>query len=391
MEKPINATRIASIDLLKGLVMVLMALDHTRDYFHGANMLFDPGDPNHSTLPIFFTRWITHFCAPAFSLLAGLSAYMISRRKTIPELSAFLIKRGIWLVIIEATVVNFGWYFDIYFNSFGFHVIWALGMSMIVLGILVHLPRNFILIFSLILIFGHNLLDSIHFKGNVFWGMLHDGVAVKISEKGFFIVGYPIIPWVAVMSLGYWFGKFYDKSYDRVKRKKWFNIIGLSALVLFFMLRYSNIYGDPTPWVDKPEVSKDLISFFNPLKYPPSLLYLLMTLGVTFLFLANSEKWKGKIVDFFSTFGRVPFFYYILHIYLIHLGAMLAAVLTGYSWHTMASHLWLYENPALKGYGFPLWVVYAVWIVVILLLYPVCRKFDQYKMNHKEKWWLSYL
>ena len=391
MEKPISQTRIASIDLLKGLVMVIMALDHTRDYFHGAAFFFDPTDPNQSTLPIFFTRWITHFCAPTFSFLAGLSAYMISKRKTTAELSGFLIKRGIWLVFIEMIVVNFGWYFDATFTSPGLFVIWALGISMIILGLLVLLPRKLILIFSLLLIFGHNLLDGIHFKGSVLWAMLHDGGGFKISENGVFFIAYPVIPWIAVMSLGYCFGTFYDKSYDSIRRKKTFNIMGITALVCFFILRYGNIYGNPTPWIDNHELSKNLISFFNPMKYPPSLLYLLMTLGCSIIFLANTEKWKGKLVEFFSTFGRVPFFYYILHIYLIHLIAMLFAQLTGFGWQSMVSYHWVTENPDLKGYGFPIWVVYSVWISVILLLYPLCKKFDRYKMNHKEKWWLSYL
>ncbi|MEJ7767408.1 MAG: heparan-alpha-glucosaminide N-acetyltransferase domain-containing protein [Chitinophagaceae bacterium] len=383
--------RIESIDLLKGLVMVIMALDHVRDYFHYSAFLFDPADPTQSTLPIFFTRWITHFCAPAFSFLAGLSAFMLGKRKSKTELSGFLFKRGLWLIFIEMTVVNFAWYFDIYFRSPGLLVIWSLGVSMIVLAALVHLPGKLILLFSLLLIFGHNLLDNIHYDDNLLWAILHEFSFFKITEGVEFAVLYPIIPWIAVMALGYFFGSFYDNSFDSVKRKKAFNYIGISALILFITIRFINNYGDPIPWKDNNTTTKDLISFLNPSKYPPSLLFLLMTLGATFLFLANTEKLNGKIVNFFSTFGRVPFFYYILHIYLIHLVALLFAELSGFGWQIMLLPDWVTEMPTLKGYGFPLWVVYVVWVALIILLYPFVKKFDRYKQAHKEKWWLSYL
>ncbi|WP_395050377.1 DUF1624 domain-containing protein [Flavobacterium sp.] len=387
----ITKNRIESIDLLKGLVMVIMALDHTRDYFHYSAYFFDPTDPTQSTLPIFFTRFITHFCAPAFSFLAGLSAFMVGRRKSKTELSSFLVKRGLWLVFIEMTIVNFSWYFDVQFRSPGLLVIWSLGISMIALAGLIHLPQKFILLFSCLLIFGHNLLDTVHYDGNVLWAILHEFSFFKLSGDANFLVGYPIIPWIAVMSLGFYFGSFYDKSYDSVKRKKLFNLLGISAIILFVIIRFINRYGDPIPWKYYGPLTKDLISFLNPSKYPPSLLYLLMTLGGTFLFLANAEKLKGKLVDFFSTFGRVPFFYYIIHIYVIHLVAMLFAELSGFGWEIMILPAWVSEVPGLKGYGFSLWVVYAVWIGIILFLYPFCKKFDIYKQSHKEKWWLSYL
>lgn len=368
-----------------------MALDHTRDYLHYPAYLFDPTDPNHSTLPIFLTRFVTHFCAPAFCFLAGISAFMVGKRKTLNELSAFLVKRGIWLIFIELTIVNFGWYFDASFNNPGLLVIWSLGISMIVLAALVHLPKSIILLFSCIVIFGHNLLDSIHFQGSIFWAILHEVQIFDLPDGRHLDVFYPVIPWIAVMSLGYYFGTFYDSSFDNLKRKKWFNIIGSAAIALFIILRMVNHYGDPIAWQYFDSVSKNIITFFNPSKYPPSLLYLLMTLGFVFLFLANSEKLKGKIVDFFSTFGRVPFFYYILHIYLIHIVAMLLAEFSGFGWRVMILRKWVNEAPELKGFGFPLWVVYTAWVGVILFLYPICKKFDRYKHSHKEKWWLSYL
>lgn len=384
--------RIASIDLLKGLVMVVMALDHTRDYFHSAAYVYDPTDPNLTSWPIFLTRWITHYCAPTFSCLAGMSAFLVSRRRTTAELSHFLFTRGLWLVLIELTIVNFAWFFDLQFRTPSLITIWSLGISMMVLAGLIYLPKRIILIISCVIIFGHNLLDPIHFTGNMPWAMLHDGGMFDLTHGYKMLVGYPVIPWIAVMSLGYCFGSFYDQSFSSIKRKKILTIIGLSAIALFIVLRYINIYGDPGNWKLYDTVSKSMMAFLNPQKYPPSLLYLLMTLGPSIIFLANTEQFKGKVADFFCTFGRVPFFFYILHIYLIHALALVAAQLTGYGWEKMIFHGgWLTDLPGLKGYGFPLLTVYLVWIGIIAISYFLCKKFDAYKMSHKEKWWLSYL
>ncbi len=388
MNTPIK-NRIESIDLLKGLVMVIMALDHVRDYFHFSANYFDPTDPTQSTLPLFFTRWITHFCAPTFSFLAGLSACMAGRRKTKIELSAFLVKRGLWLVFIEITIVAFAWSFDPQFRGILLGVIWVLGISMIVLAALIHLPRTGILIFSCIMIFGHNLLDGIH-SGNLGWELLHQQSLYRFANINF-LIGYPMIPWIAVMALGYYFGGSYDPLFGAEKRRKLFNIIGLSAIAFFIILRATNIYGNPKLFLPGNSFSQGLISFLNPAKYPPSLDYLLMTLGVAIVFLANSENLKGKVVNFFSTFGKVPFFYYILHLYLIHFFAMIAAQLTGHGWQLFVLPAWISFVPEMKGYGFGLVAVYGIWIGIIIVLYPICKKFADYKMKHKEKWWLSYL
>lgn len=387
----ITKTRIESIDLLKGVVMVIMALDHVRDYFHYSAFMFNPADPTQSTLPIFFTRWITHFCAPAFSFLAGLSAFMVGKRKSKNELSVFLIKRGIWLIFIELTIVCFGWYFDLQFRTLGLLVIWSLGISMIILAAIIYLPRNYILLISLLLICFHNLLDNVHFPGNVLWSVVHEQMIYKFSGNKILLIGYPIVPWFAVMALGYYFGSLYDKSFDNSKRKKLLNSIGIIAVATFVVLRLANLYGDPKQFKEFGSFSQNLISFLNPNKYPPSLLYLLMTLGAAFLFLANTEKLKGRIVNFFCTFGRVPFFYYILHIYIIHIIAMIMAQISGWGWKKMILSTFIAFEPNMKGYGYSLWIVYVIWISVILLLYPLCKKFDKYKQAHKEKWWLSYL
>lgn len=331
----LTKNRIQSVDLLKGLVMVIMALDHVRDYFHFSANYFDPADPTKTTLLLFFTRWITHFCAPAFSFLAGLSAYFAGRRKEKNELSVFLVKRGLWLIFVELIIVGFAWYFDIHFRTFGLLVIWSLGVSMIALAALVHLPRKYILLFSCLLIFGHNLFDSIHYPGSLFWSIIHEQTMFNANANPHLLVGYPLVPWIAVMSLGYCFGIFYDPSFGSAKRKKVFNIIGLSAIGFFIILRWTNFYGNPSSWKHYDTFSKELISFLNPAKYPPSLLYLLMTLGVAIVFLANSENLKGRVVNFFSTFGRVPFYYYILHLYLIHILAMVFAQLSGFGWKNL--------------------------------------------------------
>ena len=383
--------RIASLDLLKGLVMVIMALDHVRDYFHHAAYLYDPADPLQSNLPTFFTRWVTHFCAPAFSLLCGLSAYLVGRRKSKNDLSVFLLKRGAWLVLVEWTLVNFGWTFNWHFPGVDLATIWSLGISMMVLALLVRLPRNAVLAFSLLLIFGHNLLDQLHFPGNILWAILHKQDSFLLFQDFRVTVVYPLIPWIGVMSLGYCLGSYYDAAYPPIKRRGVFKNMGLFAIGLFLLLRAIGLYGDPNPYVQYPTLSQNLIAFLNPSKYPPSLLFLLMTLGAAFLFLAWSEKWKGPVVNFFCTFGRVPFFYYITHIYLLHLVAMLFAGLSGFGRQKMILNGFILLEPGLQGYGFDLWVVYAVWIGIVLLLYPLCRRFDRYKQSHKEKWWLSYL
>ena len=388
----ITKPRIQSIDLLKGLVMVIMALDHCRDYFHYSAFFFDATDPEQSTLPIFFTRFITHFCAPAFSFLAGLSAFMIGKRKPLNELSSFLLKRGLWLVFVEIIIISFGWKFDFNFTHIGLQVIWSLGISMIVLAGLIHLPKKVVLAFSLVVIFGHNLLDNIHFDGSYLWAMLHEVQRFEFIEGHTVVFAYSLLPWIAVMSLGYCFGSLYDATFNPENRKRILNGLGIGSLVFFFVLIAINKYGNPVQWTNYGFNTKTIMSIFNLNKYPPSLLYLLITLGGTFLFLANAEKLKGKVVDFFCVFGRVPFFYYILHIYLIHLIAVFAAEFTGFGWQVMVSMpKFVTRVVALKGYGFNLITVYIIWIIVIILLYPLCKKFDNYKQSHKEKWWLSYL
>lgn len=331
----LNKSRIESLDLLKGLVVVIMALDHVRDYFHYSSYFFDPTDPTRTNIPLFFTRFVTNFCAPAFSFLAGLAAFIVGKRKTAAELSGFLLKRGFWLIFVELVIMNFGWCFDINFTSVHFQVIWSLGISMIILAGLVHFPKKILLIFSVVVISGHNLLDNLHFENSIFWTFLHERKTFLTTPDHTFRVGYSIIPWFAVMSLGYCMGSIYDQTFEPAKRKKLFNIIGVAAILSFAILRGINRYGDSLPWKDYGNIKQTLFSFFNLAKYPPSLSFLLITLGASFLFLANAEKLKGNIVNFFCVFGRVPFLFYIIHIYLIHFLALIVAGLTSFGWQKM--------------------------------------------------------
>lgn len=302
-----------------------------------------------------------------------------------------MLKRGLWLIFIELTIVSFGWHFDPQFRNTFLIVIWVLGVSMVVLAGLIHLPKRIILLFSIGLIFGHNLLDGLTLQNSVLWSILHDPGLLFSNGTHTIRVGYTIIPWIAVMSLGYCFGSLYENTFDSLKRKRILNGLGIGSLMLFLVLIAINGYGDPVKWTNFGYTIKTVMSIFNVSKYPPSLMFLLVTLGPAFLFLANAERLKGKIVNFFSVFGSVPFFYYIIHFYLIHFMALFAAEWTGYGWQSMILSNFVTRVEALKGYGFNLLTVYLIWIIVIALLYPLCKKFDTYIQNHKDHWWLSYL
>ena len=387
--------RITSIDFLRGAIMIIMALDHVRDYLFFGSFYFDPLDLTKTSGALFFTRWITHFCAPIFLLLAGTSAYLIGQKKTKKELSIFLVKRGIWLILLEMIVTNFGWNFNITFPMFFFITIWALGLGMIILAGLIYLPKRVILALSLVVIFGHNLLDGIHFPPNTLaefgWSLVHEQQFFMWHNE-VLLVGYPIVPLFAVMSLGYCLGELYTSGYDAERRKKILITLGGAALILFIVLRWINVYGDPVKWSAQKDGFFTLLSFINVNKYPFSLLYVLLTIGSALLFLGFTERLQNGVVKMVSVYGRVPMFYYLIHIYVIHLIALIAsAVTTGQDWH-----IWLLKQPVwfttdLKGYGFSLPVSYLVWIAIVVGLYPLCKRYDRYKQSNKDKWWLSYL
>jgi uncharacterized membrane protein len=385
--------RVESIDLLRGLIMIIMALDHVRDYIHADALVYSPTDLTQTTPLLFFTRWITHFCAPIFMFLSGTSAYLVGIRKGRNALARFLLTRGLWLIFLEMTVINFAWYFNVTFPVVNFIVIWALGISMIFLAALVYLRIPVILVISLVMIFGHNLLDSIQVPGDgshaIGWSFLHQQ---NIYFKGHFtlFIGYPIIPWIGVMSLGYCLGTLYSNAFSAAKRKRWLMGFGLAAIVLFIIIRYINQYGDSFHWSHQKSAVFTLLSFLNVSKYPPSLLYILMTLGPALVFLSLTENSRSWLAERIKVIGRVPMFYYLVHIYIIHIIALFATYFCGHTPNDMVLTAWIDFEPKLNGYGFSLGVAYLVWASLVIILYFLCRWYDRYKRTHKH-WWLSYL
>ncbi|MEP4947783.1 MAG: hypothetical protein ABJU26_09595, partial [Flavobacteriaceae bacterium] len=336
-----------------------------------------------------------HFCAPVFVFLAGTSAFLYGQKKPKGALSKFLITRGLWLILIEIFVNNFLWWFDITFEFTNLQVIWAIGLSMIALGGAIYLPKRVVLVLGLLIVFGHNLLDTITFEGESFgeiiWYILHQLHYMELCDGIFVSFSYPVLAWSGIMLLGYCFGALYRHDFDANLRKKWLLGMGIGSIVLFFILRGVNIYGDLNPWELQSTQAKTVISFFNTTKYPPSLTYILMTLGPSFLFLRGIENVKNWFSEFLIVFGRVPFFYYIIHILVIHGFALLGLLITGKDWKLMIMDNETMSSGALQGYGYPLWLVYLIWIGIVLFLYPICNKYMIYKLNNKGKWWLSYL
>ncbi len=375
--------------------MVIMALDHVRDYFHYGSFFIDPTNLDTTTPMLFFTRFITHFCAPVFVFLAGTSAFLYGNKKTKNELFKFLFTRGIWLIFLEIAVNNLIWKFDISYSRLILQVIWAIGFSMISLSFLIYLSRKSLLIIGSIIIVGHNALDGIVMSGtgfkSVVWYLLHQKSFIPLGDGNDIGVFYPVLPWIGLMVLGYCFGEFYQKDFDVNVRKKWLLRLGFGAIALFFVLRGINIYGDLVPWTLQDTSTKTILSFFNVTKYPPSLAFVLITMGPSLLFLYGIETVKNKLTDFFLVFGRVPFFFYFLHVLVIHVLAIMGILIFGGNWRDMILTAEVFANAKLINYGYSLWVVYLVWISVVLLFYPFCKKYMIYKANNKDKWWLSYL
>jgi uncharacterized membrane protein len=369
--------RLVSIDVLRGFVIVLMALDHVRDYFTNAH--FDALDLSQTNGPLFLTRWITHFCAPTFVFLAGISARLVASR-----LSRFLFTRGLWMIVLEITVVNFAWSFNLQYQAGLFlQVIWAIGVSMIVLAALVHLPMRAIAVFGIVVIAGHNLLDGIAPTQFGAWAPLWSVLHVR-GPVPFGIISYPLIPWIAVMALGYVAGSLFQL--DPQTRQRRLVQAGLAALALFVVLRYTNLYGEPVHWSVQDTWLRTVLSFIDVRKYPPSLLYLLVTLGGATLLLAAFESARGRLVTILRTFGRVPLFFYVLHIALAHLAAGLIALAMGFGTSVLTNPFPLLP----KTWGFDLPMVYVAWLAVLVALYPACKWYAEVKRRRTD-WWLSYL
>lgn len=384
--------RLLAPDLLRGLVMVLMALDHTRDFFTTAR--FDPLDLARTTPALFLTRWVTHFCAPTFVLLAGASAYLYGRRgRTRAEVSRFLLTRGLWLVVLEVTVVRFGWFFNVDYIRTGGQVIWAIGWAMVVLaGLSYALSVRAVAAVGVGIIVGHNLLDPLtpdHFGAwGWLWTVLHEGGPINPADRHQLVEAYPLLPWIGVMCAGYGFGALL--VLPDLRRRRVLLTLGLSLMAAFVALSLLNRYGDPAPWTPQRTPFLTLLAALDREKYPPSLLYLLMTLGPAIAALPLLERWpEGPPRRFFLTFGRVPLIYYLLHLPLIHALALVAALVTGFD----PGFLFVSAKPGSMlppGWGVGLPGLYAVWAGVVLMLYPVCRWFAGVKAR-SGAWWWSYL
>jgi uncharacterized membrane protein len=379
--------RLESIDLLRGMVMILMALDHTRDFLGVPGI--SPTNLTQTTVSLFLTRWVTHFCAPVFFLLTGTGAYLSLRKKSKAELSRFLFTRGLWLIFLELTILRcLGFQFNFDYHLTLVNVLWTLGWAMIVLSVFVHVPIPVTAGFGIILIAGHNLLDSIQFS-NPIWSILHSPNFILNTPRYSVFVAYPLIPWVGVTALGYSLGQIY--AWKPLRRRTFLLRAGLIPAAGFLILRFINIYGDPVRWSSQKSAAFTVLSFLNTSKYPPSLLFLLMTLGPALIFLWSVDGHTPSLFRPVMIFGRVPMFYFLLHIPVIHLVAVAACYLRyGHAY-------WMFESPTIAqfpftpppGWGFSLPAVYLFWACIVIALYPVCRRFADLKQRRHDAW-LSY-
>ena len=377
--------RNAAIDILRGLVMVIMTLDHARDFWGGYTP--SPTDLEVTTAPLFFTRWITHICAPVFVFLAGTSAYLYGSRRTPAQLAKFLFTRGVWLVLIELTVIKYVWVPEPGYSLVLIQVIWAIGMSMIALAGMCFLGTKTIVAVGLVIVCGHNVLDPLvpsdFGNADAIWTILHERGTVRVSDGLTWMISYPLLPWIGVIALGYGFGV--TVKFDIARRRKLYMRLGLGMIAAFVLLRGFNLYGDPVEWSTQTTHTFTLLSFLNTNKYPPSLLFLLMTLGPALCLLSVFNGWApGRLRDALLVIGRVPLFYYVLHLYLLRLTSIPVS-------------FWLYGAEAVKPPPGPagsamlgMSATYISWAIAVLILYPACVWFARIKERRRD-WWLSYL
>lgn len=388
--------RIAAIDIVRGFVMLVMALDHVRDFFYADAATSNPTNLATTTPILFFTRWITHYCAPVFVFLAGTSAYLSGLKKSKQAFSIFLIKRGFWLILVDLVLFTFAVTLNPAFNIILFQVIWAIGCSMILLGLLVKTSLKIIVITGSILFLAHNILDylpasqtgPVVFLEKVFL------TAFKFFYplNSHFTLGflYAVLPWTGALFLGYGLGYLYQPGFKQQKRKKILLQLGIGTITAFILLRWINGYGDPAHWSIQKSALFTLLSFLNTSKYPCSLLYLCMTLGPAILALALLEGVTNKVARIFSVYGRVPLFYYLCHIYLIRLLNIFFFYASGYTSRSIAEPRQLtYFRPATFGFSLP--VVYLLWLCIIVALYFPSRWYDRYKSAHRHLWWTKYV
>jgi uncharacterized membrane protein len=381
--------RILSIDVLRGLMMVIMALDHVRDFF--SNAQFDPLNLAQTNPALFFTRWITHFCAPTFVLLAGvsISLYGLHKRRK-AEVARYLLIRGFILVVLEFTLVHLGWFFSFQTDFLLAQVIWMLGWCMIALAGLIFLPRWLVISIGIAMIAGHNLLDNVSAANfgafEPLWIILHQGGMITLARGHDLFILYPLVPWIGVMALGYALAPILLLVPDR--RRRWLLLLGIGLTIGFVVLRGMNIYGDPVQWSARSTAIMTALSFLNTDKYPPSLLYLLMTLEPACLLLAAFDRLKSanRFAQFFRTFGQVPLFYYVIHLMLIHAIAVVFSLARYGDARWLFGTAWMFRSGLPRGYGYDLAVVYGIWLLVIVILYPICWWYARVKQRNRGSW-----
>jgi uncharacterized membrane protein len=389
---PSTSRRIDTVDLLRGAVMILMALDHTRDYIGNPNT--NPTNLATTTAALFFTRWITHFCAPVFSLLTGVGAHLMLRKRTTRQVSWFLFTRGIWLIVLEATVMRFVWQFNLDYHVTFLTVLWGLGGSMIVLSALVYLPTGAVAAIAIAVIALQNLTDNVAAPSSIVLrvvGMILFRFGPLIdSPTTLVFTGYPFIPWSAIMALGFALAVVFSWPVER--RRRFLVRAGIAAVALFIVLRAINGYGDPRPWSAQSTGLFTVLSFVNVTKQPPSLFFVLMTIGPALLVLRAFEATTPRLLQPVVTIGRVPMFYFVAHVLVIHLIATVEAAVRYHSVTMVTQSPTPDQFPFAQPPGWPasLPVVYAAWILAVILLYPCCRWYARYKATHTAVW-LSYL
>lgn len=380
--------RLSGIDRVRGLVMVLMVLDHARDFYVGFRL--DPTDLATTTPILFFTRWVTHFCAPGFILLAGVSAHLQGKGDPGPALRAFLLKRGLWLVLLEITVIRFGWIPEPFYRFTLLQVIWVIGCSMMLLAPLTYLPSRAVLALGVAGIALHNLLDPIQANDlsgptRVLWAMLHDPTMFEPADGHMVQVGYALLPWFSVMALGYGLGEIWRDA-DRARRQRRLYALGAAVTLAFVLVRAVNRYGDPEPWSPQSSPLMTVIAFLNCGKYPPSLDYLLMTLGPILVLLAalDHPSLPARVARVLEVYGRVPLFFYIAHVYLLRpVGIAFAYGRFGMDAFDFEAHDATPE--------WPLYSAYVAWLAALIILYPACVWFGALKRRRTDLWWLRYL
>lgn len=373
--------------------MIIMALDHVRDLMHIDSITQSPTNLSTTTPVLFFTRWVTYLCAPTFVFLSGTSAYISFKRKgNVRESRKFLLKRGLWLILLEFTIMNFGIYFDVGVHNLLFEVLATIGFGFIILSLLLRLSPKAAGVIGLIIIFCHNLLAFVPFeKGSMLKTVLLPlfvPAAFPITAQTNFFIAYPPIPWLGIMLVGFSFGKLFELP--DIKRRDVFLKIGVTALAFFVALRFINIYGDPSLWSSQKNTLYTLLSFINVTKYPPSLLFCLITLGIMFLILALGEIASNRFTNIVSVYGKVPLFYFILHFYIVHIAMVVLMFLQGFHWQDLDFASGAFGRARGVQSGVNLSTTYVIWIVVVLVLYKPCLWFGRYKAAHKQ-WWLKYI